>query len=75
MPTYTFRRKSTGEEWDEFCSFSEHDTMLQDPDIEQVPCAPAIVGGVGGMKTDSGFNDILKNIKKRSGKNNTVNTR
>jgi hypothetical protein len=57
MPTYTFRDKTTGEEWDEFLSFSAREERLTDPNIEQVPCAPAFVSGVSGVthKNDSGF--------------------
>jgi hypothetical protein len=66
MPTYTFRDKTTGEEWDEFLSFSAREERLTDPNIEQVPCAPAFVSGVSGMthKTDSGFNDMMSRIAK-----------
>lgn len=64
MPTYTFRDKTTGDEWDEFLSFSAREERLTDSNIEQVPCAPAFVSGVSGMthKTDSGFNDMMSRI-------------
>lgn len=64
MPTYTFRNKTTGEEWDEFLSFSAREERLQDPNIEQVPCAPAFVSGISGKthKNDSGFNDMMSRI-------------
>lgn len=64
MPTYTFRDKTTGYEWDEFLSFSAREERLTDSNIEQVPCAPAFVSGVSGMthKTDSGFNDMMSRI-------------
>lgn len=64
MPTYTFRDKTTGEEWDEFLSFAGRETRLQDSNIEQVPCAPNFVSGVSGIthKTDGGFNDMLSRV-------------
>jgi len=64
MPTYTFRDKTTGEEWDEFLSFSAREERLTDPNIEQVPCAPAFVSGISGVthKNDSGFNDMMSRI-------------
>lgn len=64
MPTYTFRDKTTGEEWDEFLSFSGREERLKDPNIEQVPVAPAFISGIAGIthKNDSGFNDMMQRI-------------
>jgi hypothetical protein len=64
MPTYTFRNNTTGQEWDEFLSFSGREARLEDPNITQVPCAPAIISGVSGIthKNDSGFNDMMSRI-------------
>lgn len=64
MPTYTFRNKTTGDEWDEFLSFSAREERLKDPNIEQVPCAPAFISGISGVthKNDSGFNDMMSRI-------------
>ncbi len=64
MPTYTFRDKTTGEEWGEFLSFSGREERLTDTNIEQVPCAPAFVSGISGVthKNDSGFNDMMSRI-------------
>lgn len=64
MPTYTFRDRTTNEEWDEFLSFSGREERLKDPNIEQVPCAPAFVSGIAGKthKNDSGFNDMMSRI-------------
>jgi hypothetical protein len=64
MPTYTFRDKTTGEEWDEFLSFSGREERLKDPNIEQVPCAPVLISGISGVthKNDSGFNDMMSRI-------------
>lgn len=64
MPLYTFRDKTTGEEWDELLSFSGREELLKDPNIEQVITAPAIISGISGVthKTDSGFKDMLSRV-------------
>ena len=64
MPTYTFRNIETGEEWDEFLSFSGREERLKDPNIQQVPNAPAFVSGIAGVthKNDSGFKDMMSRI-------------
>jgi len=75
VPTYTLSRKSTGEQWDEFCSYDELNKILeQDEDIVRQLSTPLIVSGVGGVlsKTDDGWKDKLKEIKKTSGKDNTI---
>ena len=68
MPTYTLSRKSTGEQWDEFCSYDELNKILeQDEDIVRQLSTPLIVSGVGGVlsKTDDGWKDNLKRIKSK----------
>lgn len=64
MPLYEFRDKTTGEEWEEFLSFSGREERLKDPNIEQVVTAPAILSGIAGVthKNDSGFNDMMSRI-------------
>lgn len=64
MPMYEFRNKTTGEQWEEFLSFSGREEKLKDPNIEQVVSAPAIVSGIGGVthKNDSGFGDMMSRI-------------
>lgn len=65
MPTYNFRNKETGEEWEAFISISEREELLKDPNIEQVHLGSAqIVSGVRG-KPDSAFRDLLKDMKKK----------
>jgi hypothetical protein len=51
---------------------SELDSFLEkNPDIEQAPSRVAIVSGVDGIrKTDDGYNDILKEMKKKHKKGN-----
>ena len=75
MPTYTLSRKSTGEQWDEFCSYDELNKILeQDEDIVRQLSTPLIVSGVGGVlsKTDDGWKDNLRRIKEGSGKGDTI---
>jgi hypothetical protein len=69
MPTYKFLNHETNEEYTQFMGISEADTFLENnPHIERmVNGAPMLHSGVGlggGLKVDSGFNDILKHIKK-----------
>jgi hypothetical protein len=67
MPTYTFREKLTHVTRDVFMNMSELDQFILDnPDLEQVPTAPAIVSGVDGLlRPDDGFRDLLKEMKKK----------
>ena len=63
MPTYSFRNNDTGEEWDEFFSISGKEEFLKESDhIVQLPSLVSIVGGVGGIKNDSGWGDNMSRI-------------
>lgn len=64
MPIYEFRNKTTGEQWEEFLSFSGREEKLKDPNIEPVIGAPAIISGIAGVthKNDSGFGDMMSRI-------------
>ena len=87
MPTYSFRNNDTGEEWDEFFSISGKEEFLKENDhIVQLPSLVSIVGGVGGIKNDSGWGDNMSRIAeahpgsplaRRYGKKSTkdINTR
>ncbi|NDB83828.1 MAG: hypothetical protein EB127_14055 [Alphaproteobacteria bacterium] len=80
MPTYSFRNKQTGEEFDEIMSISKLDQYKTDnPDLEQLLGTPPIGDPIrlGMKKPDDTFRDILKQIKKNSdGKRirSTINT-
>jgi hypothetical protein len=67
MPTYGFKNKKTGEEFETFMSMGERDIYLKEhPEIEPLISFPAIVSGVDGLrKPDDSFRDILRNIKKK----------
>lgn len=65
MPIYEYHDTESGEVWEEFWSISSHEQFLKDnPTIEQVLHAPAIVSGISGIthKNDSGFNDMMSRI-------------
>jgi len=74
MPTYTFKVKDTDEQFDVVLKISQLDEFKADhPNLEQVISAQPTVRS-RDQKPDSGFRDVLKSIKKASGRNNTVNT-
>ena len=75
MPSYTLRNIKTKEERDVFCSYTELQEILNDdPQLVQKLTTPKIVSGVGSLlsKTDDGWKDHLKEIKKGSGRDNTI---
>ena len=74
MPIYTLRKLSTEEEWEVNVTYDELTQILEDEDIVKVLSTPKIVTGVGSLhgKVPDGFKDKLKQIKKGSGKNNTI---
>lgn len=75
MPTYTMINKETGEERDMILSFTERDELIAGGEYTQKLVAPKIVSGVGGTArlTSDGWKDTLREIKKGSGKDNTIN--
>ena len=64
MPIYTFRNKTTGEEWDDLMSISEMEKFTKKRNIELVPTSAMLVGSVGQMdsKIDGGFKEVLGKI-------------
>lgn len=70
MPTYNFRNKETGEEFTEFMFMSEIDQYLKDnPHVVQELNSYAAIGDpvrMGMQKPDSGFRDVLKEIKRKN---------
>ena len=75
MPEYTMKNNKTGEVKTVILTLSEREEFLKDPDWTQCLATPGIVSGVGGVlsKTDDGWKDVLKSVKKASGKSNTIN--
>jgi hypothetical protein len=74
MPTYTFKSKKTGKEWDDTIRIAELDAYYIEHDCDQVIGAVKIISGhgEGRLKTTDAFNDRLKEIKKKAGKHSTI---
>ncbi len=66
MPSYNFRNKTTGEEFELVLAMSEREQYLKDnPDIEQLLSRPNISYGSGntqGIKVDNGFREVQQKI-------------
>ena len=81
MPIYDYRCNGCGHTFDRALRMAECDTPTKEEcpeclteQVVQVIGAPRIVAGVGGLisKTDSGFRDRLREIKKRAGRTSTI---
>ena len=59
MPTYSFRDKNTGQEFDTFLSISEVERFLEDnPHLEKLLSAPNFLGsGMNGGMLNNKFYD------------------
>jgi len=79
MPLYTFQHRETGEVVDRHDTVANYDELEHQMDIDgfdRVWSVNVISGKSTGLrKLDDGFNDILKDIKKKSGKGCTINTK
>jgi hypothetical protein len=82
MPTYRFKDKNTGEEWEEFMGISAADKYLEEnKHIERmVHGIPMMASGVmngARSKPDDAFRDLLKDMKKKQSggfTGSTINT-
>lgn len=78
MANYTFLDTRSNKEFDIDMPISELDTYkAQNPHLEQIISrAPALAdpSRLGLRKPDGGFRDVLKRIKKASGRSNKINT-
>lgn len=78
MPTYNFQNKQTGEVTEVSLRISELDKYKEDnPDLEQVILsAPQMTSGHKTARQLAGgdWNNMLDNIKKKSGRGNTIKT-
>jgi hypothetical protein len=73
MPSYSFKHKETGEEFDLILTLAEREEYLKDnPYVIQILTKATLVSGVRG-KPDEGFRDILRSIQ-RSHRGSTVET-
>lgn len=75
MPTYTMKDVETGEISEMILSLSERQQLLDTGKYVQELSTPNFVSMTGGTlsKTSSDWKDLLKKIKKGSGKNNSIN--
>lgn len=75
MPTYTMINNKTGEETDMILSFKEREELLAEGEYTQKLSTGKLVTSVKGTlsMTSDGWKDHLKQIKKTSGKGNTIN--
>lgn len=75
MPTYTMRNIITGEVEEMILSLTERQQLLDTGVYTQELATPNFVSMTGGTlsKTSSDWKDLLKKIKKGSGKNNSIN--
>ena len=76
MPVYTLRRKSTDEVFDVNIKFDDLAQMLEDDDIERILVPPKFESNtVSNLRRAGGeWQDLLGNIKKGSGRKNTIKT-
>ena len=74
MPTYQFKNKTTGVEWEKEMRIAELDDYVKENDCSIVISAPRIISGhgEGRLKTTDAFNDRLKEIKKKAGRKSTI---
>ena len=65
MPTYTFKNKTTGVEWDKEMRVAELDDYVKKNDCSIVISAPMIISQTGDnidAKTDGGWKETLAKI-------------
>lgn len=76
MPTYTLKNKETEEYFEVFCTYDDLQNILkEDETLSHVIQSPNMVTMVGSTlgKTSEGWKDLLKSVKKGSGKGDTIN--
>lgn len=64
MPIYTFKDRDTDDIVEFTLRISDYDNFLtSNPNLERyIDAVPGLVSGVGGIKTDSGFKEVLSKI-------------
>jgi hypothetical protein len=78
MATYTFQHRETGDVTEISMPMVALDQYkVEHPELELIILSSTkIVSGVMGTRhMDSNFKDLLSNIKRHSGRTNTINTR
>lgn len=70
MPTYTFRNKETGEQYEKFMGISAREEYLKEnPQLETIITgAPMTIDPVrlGVTKSDAGFKEVLQRIHEKT---------
>lgn len=69
MPTYIFRNKETGEQFEKIMKISELDAFReQNPQLETIIQSPMICDPVrvGARKMDTGFKEVLQRIHEKT---------
>lgn len=74
MPTYNMKHLPTEEVHVMSLTLAEREELLKDPEWQQELAIPGFVTMPGGTlsRTSGDFRDLLKVIKKGSGKNSTI---
>ena len=76
MPIYTVRRQTSKDKktWEVTCSYKELQDMIEEYNLEHVLQPLKIISGTGSLlsKTDDGWKENLKRIKKNAGRNSTI---
>ena len=63
MPNYTFFNEESGIEWDQSMSIADKEKyLISNSRIKQVIKAMNIVGGVGGIKNDDGWGEVMHKV-------------
>ena len=75
---YIFKNNDTGEVFEKHMRMAEKEPYLKaNPHLSSVITAPKVVSGYKSAisQCDDGFNEVLKQIKKGSGKGCTIDTK
>ena len=75
MPTYVLKNEETGDEFEQICSYETLQKILEaEPNLKHIIKSPSMVTDTKSMMTRAGseWEGHLKNIKKQSGRGNTI---
>lgn len=75
MPTYLLKNEETGDEFEQYCSYETLQKILEaEPNLKHIIQAPNMVTDTKSVMTRAGseWENHLKNIKKTSGRGNTI---
>jgi len=73
MPTYRFRNKTTGEEFDHFVKMDEKEAYMKENNLESVITGLNMVNQTGSrLPVDNGFREVQDKIA-QTHRNHTMN--